>query len=209
MSAPDKPILEDIRESLANQQTSGEPTVRDVVLPKIRRERPYTLVGSYAGTLTTSTTLETDTQLTFAMSTLGNSSSWVTVFDQFRIIGVRVRFFPCTISGGGTPSQFVVYSAIDYDDSAGTAASSLIQYDTLKVGNSLAYWERSLVPKVALALYSGSTFTNYGSAGSRQWIDCTSSNTPYYGLKIAIPATAGTSYIQYVVEMTVQFRNIR
>jgi len=207
--SPTVPVLKDIRESLLQQQNSAEPLVHDAIIPRIRPRKVFTFVGSYSGTLTTSTSLEVDTQLNFPASNLGNSANFAAVFDQFRVIGVSVKFMPANVAGGGYPPEVPIYSAIDYDDSNATVLSALLQYDTLKIASSTNYWERSLVPRVAVALYSGSAFTGYGNASAMQWVDVNSINTPYYGLKLATAISPGTCTIPYMVSLTIQFRNIR
>lgn len=202
-------VLKDIKESLLQSQNSSEPLVKDVEIPRIRREKVFTMVSSVSSYFQTSTSLEVDTEFVFNVNSLINSSAFSALFDQFRLIGIKIMFFPAFVAGGGYPPSFPIYSAIDYDDTNSTAISALLQYDTLKVANSECYWERSLIPRAALAVYGGSTFTNYGTASPAQWIDAGSINTPYYGLKVGTAATNGTCTINYVVQYTMQFRNLR
>jgi len=202
------PLLRDIKESLLQQQNSSTPDVRDVQIPRVRRNQVYTVVTNNSGQIAT-TNIESDVSLTFALSNVANAASYANVFDQYRLVGVRISFMPASVSGGGAPVQFPIYTAIDYDDSATTPISSLLQYDTLKVGSSDAYFERSLTPQVSFPVYSGSAFTNFASASKRTWLDAANTGTPYYGVKIGIPATTAVYYVSYVTELTLQFRNTR
>jgi hypothetical protein len=196
-------ILEGVRESLLCQQTSAEPSVRDVILPRVKKNKVYTFMQSTQTQVSSTTGTETDGSLSFSLSSLGNASSFAAIFDTYRIVGVRVQFIPET----GIISLPSVYTVIDYDDSSATALSALVEYDTLKVAPPGAFFERSLVPRIAVAAYSGA-FTSFAQM-SNQWIDCGSTGVVFYGLKYALTATTAVATYQILTTYTIQFRNPR
>jgi len=204
-------LLKSMDEKLGNQLTSIEPAVRDVVLPRIKREKIYSFVGSTSLTLNSSTTVETDVSYQFNLQALGNATSFEAVFDQYRIIGIKASFFPETAPASSTTginNVPPIYTVIDYDDNNTTIITNLLQYDTLKVAPYNAVFERSLTPRMALAAYSGA-FTSYASGSSRMWIDCNSPTVSYYGLKVGIPVTSFVFSWTVITEYTIQFRNTR
>jgi len=196
------PLLKSIDESLANQQTSSEPLVKDVIIPPIKRNKVYTFEQSTTTTITSSTTLEVDGGFQLNLAALGLSSSFTNIFDAYRIIGATFKFVPIT-----TVTGQILFTAIDYDDINTTTITNLLQYETLKMSPSGSYFERSFVPRVAPALYSG-TFTSFGQ-NSYQWIDCASTNVQHYGLKYGFPIAPNSVSYQIVVVYKIQFRNTR
>jgi len=187
-----------------NQQTSSEPIVRDIQIPRLIANRVYTfaLQTNASPGVVSSTTIEVYASFSFSLNNILNASAFTTIFDAYRIEYVNMKFYP-TSSQVGVP----VYTVIDYDDTTTTTIASMQNYDTLKVAPPGAYFERSFTPRVALAAYSG-TFTSYAQK-SHQWLDCASPAVAHYGLKYGTPvsATPTTWSIAYV--LYIQFRNIR
>jgi len=186
---------------------SSCPAVPDVVLPRVRRDKVYTIVQSYPLTLVASTTVEVNGAITPMLSNLGDGASLAAVFDSYRLAGFRAKFTPVvneTLSAGGSTP---LYTVLDWDDATTTTISNLLQYDTLKVATFGNYFERSIIPNTAIATYNGSVFTAFSS--STNWVDCANLGVPWYGIKYGIPfaGTAVTWYVQ--VECTFQFKRVR
>jgi len=201
-------LLRSIDERLLQQQTSAEPNVRDVVLPRLKRDKVYTFCQTVVGfPLASSTTVEVDNSFYFTLGALANATPFETLFDTYRIIGVVVKFFPKNSNVSGTVYAPPLYMAIDYDDNSSTTLSTLQGYETLKIAPSGSYFERSLVPRISLAAYSGA-FTSYAQA-TMQWLDCASPNILHFGLKYAFPVGTAVSYYDVSYTVTIQFRNTR
>jgi hypothetical protein len=199
--------LKQANESLRAQQTGMIPVVPDVPRIRIKHDKVYSFEQSIDTTVVGSATLETDTVLTFYLSLFGNSGAFQTAFDTYRILQVVIQFIP----QGGAPSTSVpIYTAIDYDDTATTALSSLLEYDTLQSNPSGTYFQRILNPRIAVAAYAGSSFSGYAQ-GKAMWIDCNSPATQHYGLKVAIPPSSSLTPPTYQIVSTAlfQFKNVR
>jgi len=200
--------LRDMRTDLANSQTSGKPTVPDAILPDIRRNSIYNTTECYAASITTSTTLESFVPIAPTLSNIGNSAQYVGLFDSYRIVGVRVRFLQAspvinTTTGQNFPN---IYTAIDYNDSNSVSAISIMQYDTYKPSSTIAYFERSFVPRVALSAYSGATASASATKGG-QWLSTAFATVTHYGLKIVVEANPSVAVLRAIVELRMQFRN--
>jgi hypothetical protein len=190
-------------ERLDHQLTSSLPVTRDIDLLRVKRNKPYTLVGNYQATITGSSSVEYDSAFTFYLSQIANYSQLVACFDSYRFLQVRAMFVPATSNTGSSP----IWTVIDYDDNNATVISSLLQYDTLQIAPAGAYFERVLRPRCSIAMYSG-TFTSFANS-EPQWIDCNSASVNHYGIKTGVTASPNppTWYVSF--EYTIQFRNIR
>lgn len=189
-------------------QTKGlpdHPDRRPMRLPR----RPQTLTFTrqvHKGTVTAQNG-DTMVGISFSLSDLPSSSDFTSLFDQYRIAQVTLKFVPTAQNFGQstTATDFpTVLTVIDLDDSVAAAnPDGLRQYGTcLSVGNG-TYFERVLTPRFAVAAYSGA-FTSYAQSNPHQWIDCNSPGVIHYGVKWAttpITTTSG-SYVLYNVEAT-------
>jgi len=197
--------LKSIDEKMTNTENSGVPLVRDVTLPRLKKNKVYTFMDTVTSTLTGSGTVEVDGSITWTLSALGNNSAYTGLFDAYRIIGVRAQFMPLDTSSTGN----YISTVLDYDDSSSTNSGALLQYDTLKMSPANQFFERSLVPRAATAVYSGA-FTSFGQTNVNQWVDIASPSVVYYGIKFAIPTTSGTPPAWTCVQTVyTQFKNTR
>jgi hypothetical protein len=200
--------MKQVLTSLENQQTSQAP-LRPDVLWKMPPSPPYRLVQSIPGpNITSSLTLEVDGSIQVIFNNLGNAASLAAVFDRYRIIKAKISFLP-TVSESSSLMNGPLFTAIDYDDSAATSVTSLVQYDTLKIAPVGTYFERIFVPRFALAAYSG-VFTSFAESMIGQWIDVASPSVIYYGLKYALPSGgAALTLWSTIVTYEIEFMNVR
>jgi hypothetical protein len=184
------------------------PVVRDIPRLHLKRQKVYTFSRGFpSSTVSAPTAVDTLAALNFTLGALPASTDFTSLFDQYRIIQVTVRFIP--LAGAGTGSNPLV-TAIDYDDStAPTAVTDLFQYDSVIFSQPGTTVERTLKPRVATAAYSGA-FTSFASADPNLWIDVASPNVQYYGLKYGIAAATGaTANWSLLIEYVLQCRNTR
>lgn len=196
-----------ILESSRLAERSAEPSTKDVMLQRPRANKPVNIVQSTSATYTSSSTVDTAGSIFVALTSSADASSWASVFDAYRIMGVVVKFNPLSSTQTG-----VIHTVLDYDDATSPASeSAMLQYDTLKTAPANVYFEREFIPRIAMAGYSG-TFTSYVQAKPFQWVDIASPSVQHYGLKYYIPATttAGTtSSWKVVIDVHYQFKNAR
>lgn len=143
--------------------------------------------------------------LAFRLDDLPDYQEFTNLFDQYCIIGVKVRITPRFVpSTGGTQAPNtgadVLYVAKDSSDITLPASVSVLrEYQTVKEFTPLTLTNRRLEmkhsPRVAVAAYTGS-FSGY-TAPSLVWVDSQSANVQHYGMKMGIPAgmSGGTSNV--------------
>jgi len=201
----DNGLLKQLVQLNIQQERYGLPNTPDCKFPMLRQSAIHSFVlSSEINTITTSATVATTFAYAPSLSNFPDAAFLTSCFDSYRITCFKFQFSPTVIN-----SNFIanIVTAIDYDDA--TAAVNISSRDTAQSVPIGQYFERTLVPRVANALYSGSVFTSFGQM-KREWIDQLSNTVPHYGLKGTVPATAvlGAQQIYSVaVKAYVQFRN--
>lgn len=139
----------------------------------------------------------------FSVSDLPQVSSWQLVFDQYKILGVKVEYVPvCSAANINTlyngnalalqtlNSQFnpIMQCVIDYDDASALGSeNAALAYANCKTYRIYRPWKRYFRPHVAAAVYSSGGFVS--SANKRSpWIDFNSPTTQHFGMKIFMDA---------------------
>jgi hypothetical protein len=169
------------------------------------------------GSFTTSATpgTEVDMQYYFYLNQLTGVTSLVGAWDQYKFEQVTLNFQPVfsqqsfTSASGGVIGNFA--TVIDYDDVASTNYATLLAYETCLHTPAYFPHSRTLRPRVASALYSGSTFSGYGNLSS-PWIDTASGSVQHYGIKAALTnnnSTVAVSIYYIIGTYTITFRSIR
>lgn len=120
---------------------------------------------------------------TFALSNLPDYTEFTSLYDQFRIKWVKVKFIFQTQVAETAPvnSPGMFYSVIDLDDASAPTLSYCQSAKWAKLTQAVGTHTRFLRPRTLTQLYNG-----LGSAyavNKIQWLDCDYANTPHYGLK--------------------------
>lgn len=164
--------------------------------------------------------------LYFSLGQIPNFAEFTALYDQYRIVGVKVKFTftrnNVATAGGGSNQNpnFRLLTVIDYDDKVKlTAETDYYQYQNNKnyVADKLASTgiSRFFRPKTAAPVFQSGVTTAYGSNSPWKWLDCAYDAIEYYGLKYAFDATidgSGTASLgQIVPEVTyyLQCRAVR
>jgi len=196
--------LHQINDKETTQIKGISPLIADVPRMRFNRDKVYTFERTRSLLSTqNSTVVDFTAALDFKLSNYPGDADISAMFDQYRILQAHVVFLPLA-NTNGTP----LFSVIDYDDVSASPLSELLQYSTLMVTQPGNAQERVLVPRAAIAVYSGSAFTNYAQSTPGTWIDTDSSTTPHFGLKYAIPTlpATGTVTFQIISKITIQVR---
>lgn len=167
----------------------------------------------------------------FNLASVPGYAEWTTLYDQYKIVGVHVKFFCFSTASltdapsAGNPSLGAIMATIlDYDDAAangitadGVGMQLMRNYQTYQEKNMLnmrsGIVKRFLRPRIAVAEFSG-TFASYGNFKSG-WIDSNSPNVQHYGLKGLIelfaPSNVQNSYFYMKPQVTyyLRFRSTR
>lgn len=121
----------------------------------------------------------------FRLQDLVNYTEFTSLFDQYRINAIKIKFIPQVQQIYSDPTvqknSGIFYHAVDYDEANVPASvDDLLQYENLRVENPLSVFTLYFKPHVANALYAGA-FTAYGN--TQQWIDSNSPDVQHYGHK--------------------------
>lgn len=136
------------------------------------------------------------------------------VFDQYKIEEVEVWCEAQSQGGSATPISQIggkLYSVIDYDDAANLAnVASALNYSNCIVTSFNQGHYRKWKPHIAMAAYSGSTFTSYANF-KPQWIDIASASVQHYGCKFITDLSTSTSNVSWDIRVRIRVacRNIR
>lgn len=195
---------------------------------KVRRQVHVFKRTAYIGNVTASiSALGVPTPVavgySFALSQLPNVSDFTTLFDQYKLTGVKMTLTPaCSegilspLTGTAQPLGFSrVHTVIDYDDSAApTSEDQLLEYGSHKSTAPFQIHSRYIKPKILQEVYRSSLTTAY-SPKSNQYLDTSYTDVPHLGMKLWISApntNAGTAQsITYKVYQTMYFtcKNVR
>lgn len=192
------------------QTIRDEPMVRDVQARTLRRHRIYPFHRAIdLGIITPSVTLETFTSYTFTLGALPDSTEFTALFDQYRIMQVRMEFTPLFTDTSATVAYPPLYTAIDYDDANSVTGAQINEYDSVMFTPTGTYFERTFNPRIALAAYSGA-FTSFGQPKAGFWLDCASPSVVHYGLKTVMPVSGAANQVWSVrAHLMLEFRESR
>lgn len=164
------------------------------------------------------------------LSTLPGFSDFTNLFDQYRILAMRITFqrpyhqtgtMPLAANASQTNLPAIwFHSAVDFDDATTPSNIQQLQeypsYRCVELTGAGNQFTLAFQPRVAMAVYGSGVFTSFGNASP--WIDAASVNVPYYGYKYALearyadglPITFGVNTdITIQCECWMEFRNPR
>jgi len=147
-----------------------------------------------------------DAQYFSLAGSVPNSSSYTSVFDEYRIEMIETWITPAisqATAASANIGQWV--SAVDYDDANTPSSVSMVSdKQNCAASSTLQAHYHKWVPKFAIGAYSG-TFVSFASDVG--WVDCGSPNVQHYGLKIACTITPQVEFFAQVTRITVAFRS--
>jgi len=136
------------------------------------------------------------------------------VFDQYRINSAETWLIPRnpTYNESNTTNRGLLYSVVDYDDSASLANVGAAEaYSNCVVSPSTMGHYRHYVPHIAVAAYGAGVFTSFANS-KPLWIDAASGGVLHYGTKyIVSPCDIVGDEVTYdlITRLDVSFRNVR
>jgi hypothetical protein len=143
-------------------------------------------------------------QVTLNPSGAAEWSSISTLYDEFRVCGVRISLIPSQINTV-TNAQGILVMAFDNDDATAlTSVNSGLEYDTCQILQAI--WD----PKSASASqYSWSRPTS-GNSTAIIWCDVATPTQSVGSVKFySSTLTVSTLYIAYTIEYFIEFRGRR
>ena len=173
----------------------------------IRRSYQATTITSNTSTNTQTGSIQTQ------LSSLPAYSDFTNLFDQYRILKVKIDFMP-NLTGntaGGLPGLYNVFNmAIDHTDTTSpTQSSDILQYDEHRTLQPYKPFSITYKPAPAAAYFNTNVTTGYGPRAGA-WIDGSSPAIVHYGLKYSwdCNASTATNIIPYVT-VWAEFREAR
>jgi hypothetical protein len=157
--------------------------------------------------------------LNFRLNQLPNFSEFTSLYDQYKICGVKVELYPRYDTATQTPGligtspdtsyqQTRVFSVLDYDDSSTfTTMDTLMQYQNIKETSSVQKHVRFLKPKYANRIFA--TGVSDGFKPGSGFIDCTYNNVEHYGVKFGFQAPSMNLSYDMRTTFYLAFKNVR
>lgn len=173
-----------------------------------------------SGNILSSITSDVFQGLSFTLSQVPNNSEFTSLYDQYRINGIKWTLIPRGNTAeltGAPPTVFQgqstgIFSAIDYDDAtAPTSINQLCEYQNMKMTRATQMHSRYIKPRVNL---QGITNAGTGAVGStmntRGWLDVSQINVPHFGLKLALQQSVNYNLTYDVkIDFYLAFKNVR
>lgn len=144
-----------------------------------------------------STSSLVETNFSFQLAQNPQSGSWTNLFDQYTVVQATVSF-RSEYPGGGTFSPPLLYTALDFDNTASISTIAAIEdYSTceIKTVSPGATVSRTVKPccKAGIAASNGGTV--YSAGCERVWIDSGSANNVnFYGIR-SIVSQCGSAFV--------------
>lgn len=184
--------LESIERHEQTQIRAFMERVPDVPKLHLKRDKVYTFTRV---TLTNSVmSNSTVASIAFAqapsLSNVPNSSEFVNLFEQYRIIQATWLFVP-VFQGTANP----LYTWFDPDDdSVPVGIAEGQQHQTTRISQSGQFVERTFTPTTSQdGIVTGSALTGYSAPNSMIWMDTDSLTNKYYGIKAVIAANTNVA----------------
>jgi len=167
-------------------------------------------------TITQSAGASTTGGLTFNTTLWNDISDYLTVFDEYQIWAIKLKFIPFLSSV--TPYASASYqpgdltTAIDLDDAgAPSSALQLLGYNTAIQSSPIQSITRCFRPKFSVPAYGAGAFSSYCNITPDKnlgWIDNSYPSAQHFGVKYAIGpgAAAQTNLTQWAVVATGYFK---
>jgi hypothetical protein len=151
----------------------------------------------------------------FVLSAVPGYTEFTSLFDQYRIVMVRVVYRPrwnfSAIASASSDINPLLITVLDYDDASALTITQMLNYPSYKETRFDKDHARCIKPRIALGAYAG-TFTGFANEPA-SWIDCGSPGVQHYGVKYAVSGgvIGQTALMDYSteVEYFLEFRQVR
>lgn len=172
---------------------------------------------SYLGTLTSTATGDSLSILKFNLDDIPGYADLATVFDQYKIDKVELRFVPngntnALIPGGPQQARARLYTAFDANDATvPSTLNEVLQYQNCSQTCYLEEYRRTVYPRLAVNSSDEEGIVTLGPANS--WCATSQKDVDWYGLKIGVSASgnlANTTQTWLVLaKFYLSFKNIK
>jgi len=158
--------------------------------------------------ITGSASSDTFGALSFHLDQLPAYTEFQTLFDQYKISGVSLRFIPQSTSveiASGDSANVFVYCP-DYDDQgAPTTAAALYQRQSTKfIYSAHKTFKMFLRPNTLVSVENG-----FGPGSRRQWVSTNDASVTYYGFKWCMRQATIPQHIDVYATYYLKFKNVK
>lgn len=150
--------------------------------------------------ITSNATLDSLIVYTPKLGDVPNYNEFVTLFDAFKITGVKLSFYPRTDQNPNNEADIpggcgLIYHTVDYDDTIALDVEQIQQYQTCRTTKGDKPFNVFFRPRNRVPVYFTDQIDNsFGSSQGTPWIDAANPGTCYYGYKLAWTATPGATF---------------
>lgn len=147
-----------------------------------------------------------------SLSDLSNKAAFKELFDQYRIVGLKLRFDPQVseaINISALPN-LLMYSVLDFNDAATlTTTAKATEYQTCKITRFSKPHVRYFRPCVVQNT-TDSAANSYNKTYPSPWISTTKDLVAHLGVKVLTDLNPGSSTWKWNVSATyyIQFKNV-
>lgn len=182
--------------------------------PMMRRRNPnpihyFKRTAFYSGYLSGSTTADVGGALIGQLSQVPGYTEFTSLFDQYKIMGLRFRLSPRANSAEVGTNQGIVkvFTAIDYDGgTAPTVIADILQNESLKISKSTRDVVRYFKPRFNATT---SALVGTGNMNTRGWLDCSNATVAHNSLQFVIQQLpAGVQSWDVYVTYYLAFKNV-
>jgi len=150
---------------------------------------------------------ETNFARGFTINDIQGVSSWLAVYDQYRIREVEIWLQPVSSTTSVPPvDNFRWLSVVDYDDNVSPSFNALLQYSNVTDSSRYEAVYRRFRPHVGLSVGTSSSSVVAANVPS-VWIDSGQTGPIHYGFKCSMTSTSTTTVITMRLRFHLQFRN--
>lgn len=211
-----------IKRSFRRQLAARHMSRTGIMIQKHAFKRMFKL-GTYTASVSAAGVPSPISQgFSFAFNQLPGTTDFTTLFDQYKINGIKFSLAPTTteailsgVSGSSGALGFRrVHTVLDFDDaSAPTGENQMLEYQSRKTTNPMQTHSRYWKPTILTEQYRSAVSTAYAPQRNK-YLDLTYTDVPHYGLKLYVDApiyNGVAAAITYEVFVTYYFtcKNVR
>jgi len=150
---------------------------------------------------------ETNFARGFTINDIQGISSWLAVYDQYKIAEVETWISPVSTTTSIPPGDnFRWLSVVDYDDNVSPSFNALLQYSNVTDCGRYEAVYRRFAPHIVMSAGTSSSSV-LGVNSSPKWIDSGQTGVLWYGFKLSMSATSTTVVLTMRLRFHLQFRN--
>lgn len=147
-------------------------------------------LGSYDGTLNQ---VMYNKGISFALDDLPNISEFITLYDSYKLYGVKIKFFPLfnttddqNIGTGARLGPPILYTYIDKDDNQTPFPEDFLQFSSTKYRPFTRMITQYVRPRINREIFRNGITSGYEVSQTPAKIDMSYTNVAHFGLKFAI-----------------------